>query len=544
VTTPRPARAIRTAVLVAGIAVLVMVGWSSAGFATGVPSSGTPVVGGTAFRVVSGLRAVFEDPKVAPKAKPTPNKPPTPALTLSISGPEMKRPITVEASKQPKLYNQILSQVSWMDGRAGDVMPTQNPDPGPGYTVTLLSNGQATATYDLFPKAPGGPRSHRDATASAPEAWFFAPITLGSVLTAAGVNLAAGPTIPGAATPAIVISQTTESLHQIMRTSGVALILATLVAAGVLILLVFAARTSRRLDRRRTLPAAMARLQAASAAAGASPVRAAVPGQRRGRPLVGAPAGSMVPGSQLIGGSVVGWPVAGGPIAGGPIAGGSAGRKSKKRGRKKAGAGGGFLAPGPMPAGSRNGVPPVIPAWAGAGSATGVARVSGMASVGGRVTGTASVRPVDGSFVPPTSVPPAYSRPPLPAAEPPTAVVRYERVTGTARVPTSRPPLDEVSPGPATQPAMSVAPAPRRGDIDDMDGDDIDYDERPAGEGWSAEPRDDAVWEPGDTELPDTELPDTADFDGAAKPATADVIPTQGAGVPHDSPAGASAADR
>src|SRR5215470_16655965 len=160
-------------------------------------------------------------------------------------------------------------------------MPTGPLDLGPDYTITLFSNGRKTVVYDLYPLVPGGPRAHR-AVPNKPEEWFYGPVNMAASLELLGVTIPTATSTAGvvATPPPVVSSAPPESFAQILSQSKFALTVAGLAAVGVMVLLAFAARRSQRLDRRRTVPAAVARLETAAARAAAGrPLRPAVAGQ-------------------------------------------------------------------------------------------------------------------------------------------------------------------------------------------------------------------------------------------------------------------------
>ena len=146
-----------------------------------------------------------------------------------------------------------------MKSATGNVMPS-GPTIGPDYTVTMTTGTAKTAVYDLYPLVADGPRAHRAAIGSQKAAWFFAPVSMASGLEAAGVTFPTSPA-SGQAAPPSVATSTPRPPSKIMAQGKVALGLAAVAAAAVLVTLALAARRSRRLDRRRAMPAALARLE-------------------------------------------------------------------------------------------------------------------------------------------------------------------------------------------------------------------------------------------------------------------------------------------
>lgn len=258
----------------------------------------------------------------APSPTPSPAKP-TSTVAISISGPTLKHALTFRQDKQPVQYAQLLTEVSWMDGRSGDIIKAAPTNLGPHFVVTTTSGSKVTGKYDLYPEVSGGPRAHRQALGSAKEAWFYAPVDMASTLASIGVAMpTSAPTAQLFVKPTVAATSLKHSLSTIARESVTALALAALGCVAILILLAFAARRSHSVDRRRTLPPAIGRLASVKAKAaggrgavlrGATPpgsaVRGAGPGSGapRGAGVMGggrrpggppaAPAGPLAPGA-------------------------------------------------------------------------------------------------------------------------------------------------------------------------------------------------------------------------------------------------------
>ena len=229
----------------------------------------TPRAMGTIARTVVAIfvAAVFGALSFAVAAsaqapvKPSPKATKPPVLTITITGPDVSPPIVIRSTEDPTLYAQVETQVAWMKSATGNVMPSGPTTLGPDYTVTMTTGTTKTAVYDLYPLVAGGPRAHRAAIGSQKAAWFFAPISMASALEAAGVTFPTSPASGQAAPPTVATSAPSTSLSKIMAQSKIALGLAAVAAAAVLVMLALAARRSRRLDRRRAMPAALARLE-------------------------------------------------------------------------------------------------------------------------------------------------------------------------------------------------------------------------------------------------------------------------------------------
>lgn len=241
-----------------------------------------------ALGVLLGLIAVLALGTRAQGAPASPPAKPSNAGVVSISGANLRHALTFRQSKQPAQYAQLLAEVSWMDDRAADIIPSRPPNLGPHYLVVAQNGSKTTGKYDLYPEVPGGPLAHRQALGSAPAAWFYAPIDMASALASLGVSMpTAAATDTALAHPAVATTALKQSLTSIAKESVTALGLAALGCVAILILLGFAARRSHAVDRRRTMSPAMGRLAEVSARAAQG--RGAV---RRGAALRGAAPGS------------------------------------------------------------------------------------------------------------------------------------------------------------------------------------------------------------------------------------------------------------
>ena len=283
-TTPRTAGRLLCTMLVAFGVVALSPSAATAAAVTAAGSTGS----GSATSLAG--RAMYRAP--SPSSSRTPSASSTPKTgihSLTVTGPGLRRPLTFRQDHQTSQYNAMLAEVTWMDGRPGDFIDTSPTDLGPDYTVTLLTDGKPTATYDLFPDVPGGPRAHRQATDTMDEAWFFAPVDMANALASVGVKIPAGQTAAtaGFTQPTIATVAPRAHLTTLLRESRTAVILAGIGAAAILFLLGFAARRSRVLDRRATTPPAIARLQsmkARAASGGGATLRRAAPVPGRSLP--------------------------------------------------------------------------------------------------------------------------------------------------------------------------------------------------------------------------------------------------------------------
>ncbi len=181
---------------------------------------------------------------------------------ITISGTLVKTPVTVHAETQADLFNEMLRQLSWMQTAAGTPMQIATNQLGPKYTVTISAAGDPEQVYDLYPVATGGPRAFRPAAqplGKSSDAWFYASLSLPSLLRSAGVaafgdasdfqeaGLSGDDAAPVAATSAIRVNLRAEvtQLKAALLSSAATVVLAMVVLAG-------AARFSRYRYRRRT----------------------------------------------------------------------------------------------------------------------------------------------------------------------------------------------------------------------------------------------------------------------------------------------------
>lgn len=191
-------------------------------------------------------------PAAAARAASTPD-------SLTIVGQGMSAPITIQSDKQQQLYTDVLRQVGWMASRDGDYTKPNMSTLGPKYTITLFTAGVAGQVYDVYPQAEGGPRAHRPKSQPkgkpVAEAWFYATVTLPSVLRAAGVTLtqpAASGQTGGAAyndpgyQPEDLTTSSTFSMAKEIAEARLAFVATAAIAVVVLLMLFGAAQISRR----------------------------------------------------------------------------------------------------------------------------------------------------------------------------------------------------------------------------------------------------------------------------------------------------------
>jgi hypothetical protein len=126
-----------------------------------------------------------------------PKKPPAPT-TITIVSSDLDGKIQVEQSSQGQLFSALLTEVSWLANATPQTTAPASKNLGPKYTVTVMSKGAALQTYDLYPKAGGGPRAHRPAkqpSGKVTDGWFYGRLTMPESLQAAGAPLNAKPDV-------------------------------------------------------------------------------------------------------------------------------------------------------------------------------------------------------------------------------------------------------------------------------------------------------------------------------------------------------------
>lgn len=137
---------------------------------------------------VGGLTAAVLSLSLAEPARAAP-KPPA---GVDIMGEGLAEPLRLRADRHPTEVMAVIDQVSFL-GRTGQATAPRKADLGPKYTVVVLSGETPKQTYDLYPKAVGGPRVYRPA--KQPDArrttagWFFGRLNMSEALRSVGVPL-------------------------------------------------------------------------------------------------------------------------------------------------------------------------------------------------------------------------------------------------------------------------------------------------------------------------------------------------------------------
>ncbi|MFD0787923.1 hypothetical protein ACFQZ8_28785, partial [Micromonospora azadirachtae] len=117
-------------------------------------------------------------------------KPPPPGV--DVTGVGLSEPLRLRADTQPTQVSAVIDQVNFL-ARTGAATGPKAADLGPKYTVVVLAGDKPKQTYDLYPKAVGGPRIYRPA--KQPDArktqagWFLGRLSMSETLRTAGVPL-------------------------------------------------------------------------------------------------------------------------------------------------------------------------------------------------------------------------------------------------------------------------------------------------------------------------------------------------------------------
>jgi hypothetical protein len=125
-------------------------------------------------------------------AGPASAAPKPPPAGVDIAGEGLSAPLRLRADTQPTHVGAVIDQVNFL---APTGMP-KGPKPadlGPKYTVVVLAGETPKKTYDLYPKAVGGPRVYRPAKQpdgrKISAGWFLGRLSMSETLRTAGVPL-------------------------------------------------------------------------------------------------------------------------------------------------------------------------------------------------------------------------------------------------------------------------------------------------------------------------------------------------------------------
>ncbi|MFC7534975.1 hypothetical protein [Actinoplanes sp. GCM10030250] len=126
----------------------------------------------------------------APKAaKPT---------AVEVAGKGISSPIVIRQENEPKLFQMVLNEVSWLAAESPQTSAPKADKLGPKYTVRLLVKDAPHQIYDLYPQAAGGPRAYRPSkqpTGKKAAGWFYGRLSMSESLRLSGAPLKAKPDV-------------------------------------------------------------------------------------------------------------------------------------------------------------------------------------------------------------------------------------------------------------------------------------------------------------------------------------------------------------
>ncbi|MEV4764196.1 hypothetical protein AB0J89_16395 [Micromonospora chokoriensis] len=112
---------------------------------------------------------------------------------VDITGVGLAAPLQLRAETQPAHVGAVIDQVNFLGSRTGMASGPKPADLGPKYTVVVLAGETPKQTYDLYPKAVGGPRVFRPAKQpdgrKTSAGWFLGRLSMSETLRTAGVPL-------------------------------------------------------------------------------------------------------------------------------------------------------------------------------------------------------------------------------------------------------------------------------------------------------------------------------------------------------------------
>ncbi|REG02368.1 hypothetical protein DFJ67_8463 [Asanoa ferruginea] len=124
-------------------------------------------------------------------------KPPKPtALTIKSEG---MADITVTAAEKPRLFADLLKEVSFLSEPGGQIAAPKPASLGRKFTVNIQYDNKPRFTYDLYPMANGGPKAFRPAAQpdkkKTSAAWYLGRMTMSEALRIAGAPIPEKPDV-------------------------------------------------------------------------------------------------------------------------------------------------------------------------------------------------------------------------------------------------------------------------------------------------------------------------------------------------------------
>ncbi|WP_410811199.1 hypothetical protein [Micromonospora sp. 067-2] len=111
---------------------------------------------------------------------------------VDVTGVGLAEPLRLRTETQPLHVVGVIDQVNFL-GRTGQPSGPKAADLGPKYTVVVLAGETPKETYDLYPRAAGGPRIYRPAKQPdghrVSAGWFLGRLSMSETLRTAGVPL-------------------------------------------------------------------------------------------------------------------------------------------------------------------------------------------------------------------------------------------------------------------------------------------------------------------------------------------------------------------
>ncbi|TDC39607.1 hypothetical protein E1211_03360 [Micromonospora sp. 15K316] len=127
---------------------------------------------------------------LAGPAHAAPKPPPPPGVDVTGAG--LTEPLRLRPNGQSAHVTAVIDQVNFL-GRTGAATGPKPADLGPKYTIVVLAGNTPKQTYDLYPKAVGGPRIYRPAkqpdSRKTKAGWFLGRLSMSETLRNAGVPL-------------------------------------------------------------------------------------------------------------------------------------------------------------------------------------------------------------------------------------------------------------------------------------------------------------------------------------------------------------------
>lgn len=133
----------------------------------------------------------------AASASAAPKPPPKPT-SIQIEGKDLADTLIVAQTDHSRLFENLLSEVSWMANAKPQTTAPAAAKLGPKFTLTVMIKTVPVQVYDLYPMAAGGPRAHRPAnqpSGKKADGWFYGRLTMSETLRVSGVPLKAKPDV-------------------------------------------------------------------------------------------------------------------------------------------------------------------------------------------------------------------------------------------------------------------------------------------------------------------------------------------------------------